>query len=660
MPRSFAATPAPLACRREGDLIIVENAYIRWEHDLAQGGELSGAFVKNGTNTNLLVAPQTTSLCTWVRGGWRQYHAYDTSHSPATDVELSTDDDGSATLRFASVCTDAEGETLLGVRVRHTIRFSPNGAATHTLEIEVDHDIDLGHVRIGTLALRDDFDRLAVRACSQASWAVELQNPCQWFDLVHAKSRTDLPAYRSRFLPLSMLFVKNGIEAIEMALGDDLASWDNLGTVFPGLAQGSVCEQRNPWRYEAVFAPLDSPRAGNIVKAGVHRIAYRLSLPFVRESIVPLALAGGLLKHGGPFEDRWPSADEFQTLADAGVELLRVHNDGDVYGNGIFWRDAAYPPYPPAEMAKMDKALADAAAAGIDVVPYFSCKEWHPDAAGFAAKGESCARRVVTGEKFMETFFGTSLFGIQMCLESDWWRVRRDTIDQVLSNHAFKGMYYDWCMGLECINADHGGGHRHWDNDRLLDLVEWSRARAGADGRLYLHMTNVPSLAIENLGDMILVEESEYFEIFPEMFTPQVHFLNIAPRSICVMIPRASETPGKMRALALAALLHHATLCIGGLKTAREALDLYRAHRADFEAFTHYRHHAAPGEGIASTGGSREVGMSVYWKDDAILGVLANLTPEPRHTAWTVTFNGRTYSGEADVPPLDLITFPIS
>ncbi len=653
-----------LQCAREGDVFAVWNGYIRWEHDLRRGGELSGAYVLNGMGENILAAPQFSALCPWVRGGWRQYHQYETRRAAAEDFSFARRPDGGIDVHFTSRLADADGNFLEGARVGHSVRYRMSGAADHEVRIALERDIDLGQVHVGSFSVRDDFDRLAVRPCSAAEWAVELQNPCVWTDLVHGKSRSDLPAYRSRFLPLSVLLLKSGVEAIEMAMGDDLGAWDGLGTDFPGLAQGSICEARDPWRYEVTFAPLDSPRAGNVVKAGLHAFRYRMSLPFVRRNIAPLALAGGLLKFNEPFEKRWPDAGELRALADYGVRLARVHNDGDAYGNGVFWRDASYPPYPPAEMARMDKALADADAAGIDVVPYFSCKEWHPDAAmaadnSFAAHGETCARRVVEGEKRMETFFGTSLFGVQMCLESEWWRIRRETIDEVLSRHAFRGMYYDWCMGLECINGAHGGGRRHWDNDRLLDLVEWSRARAGDGGRLYLHLTNVPSLAIENLGDMILVEESEYFEIFPEMFTPQVHFLNVAPRSICVMLPAEGRTPGKMRALALAALLHHATLCVNGLESSRAELDFYREHRADFDAFTRFNRHSAPGEGIVSTGGSREVGMSLYWRDGEALGLLANLTDTPRSAKWSVRLDGREACGEIEVPPLDFITFPV-
>ena len=664
MTREFDSESTKLQCARDGDVFAVWNDYVRWEHDLRRGGELSAAYVLNGTGKSLLAAPQFTALSPWVRGGWRQYRPYETRRAPARDFSFAQREDGGIDVRFSSRLADVGGEFLEGAYVEHSVRYRTSGAADHAVAIVLERDIDLGQIHVGSFAARDDFDRLAVRPCSAAAWAVELQNPCRWIDLVHGKSRSDLPAYRSRFLPLSVLLVKNGVEAIEMSLGDDLGAWDNLGTDFPGLAQGSVCEARAPWRYEVTFAPLDSPRAGNVVRAGRHAFGYSMSLPFVRRNLVPLSLAGGFLKHDVPFAKRWPEADELRALSDFGVRLARVHNDGDAFGNGIFWRDASYPPYPPDEMARMDKALADAAAAGIDMVPYFSCKEWHPDAImsaqnSYAAHGETCARRVVEGEKRMETFFGTSLFGVQMCLESEWGRIRRETIDEVLSKHAFRGMYYDWCMGQECINDAHGGGRRHWDNDRLLDLVEWSRARVGDSGRLYLHLTNVPSLAIENLGDMILVEESEYYEIFPEMFTPQVHFLNVAPRSICVMLPAEERTPQKMRALALAALLHHATLCIGGLDASRDVLEFYRAHRADFEAFTRFSRHSAPGEGIVSTGGSRDVGMSLYWRDGEALGLLANLTDKPQRAKWSVTLDGREASGETEVPPLDFVTFPV-
>ena len=637
--------------------LVIENAFVRWEHDPAAGGELSGAYVLNGTARNILTKPQFTALCPWLRNGWRSYHSFETRRAAAEEFSFSARDDGGVDVRFASRFVDADGKALDGARVVHTVRYRASGAADHAVEIVLDRDIDLGQVHVGSFAVRDDFDRLGVRPCSTMSWLLEHQNPCIWANLVHAKS---LPAYKSHFLPLSVLFLKSGVEAVEMALGDNLAAWDCVGTEIPGLAQGIVFGASDPWRYEAVFAPLDSPRAGNILKAGSHRFTYRMSLPYVKRKIVPLEIAGALLKKSDTPAGRWPAEDEIRAMVADGVALQRLHNDGDSRGDGIFWRDAGYPPYPPDEMANMDACLAAAGRAGADVVPYFSCKEWHPETADFAEKADRCARRVVPGERFLENRYGKTIFGMQMCLESDWYETRRRTIEQALDNHAFNGVYYDWCMGLECINGSHGNGGRHWDNDRHLALMEWSRAKVGRDGRMYLHMTHVPSLAVENLGDMILVEEIGYTEIFPEMFTPQVHFLNIAPRSICIMLPRASMTRENMVALALAALLHHATLCVGYGEPSRHALDFYRAHRADLDALADYERHAAPGEGVASTGGSRDVGMSVYWTASRATGLLANLTTEPRTARWTVDLgDGRKFAGETEVPALDFVLVPL-
>lgn len=649
---------SPYSATRKGSLLLIENEFVRWAHDLDKGGELAEATVKNGSGKNLLAAPQSSALCTWVRGGWRTYRHYETSNCKASSFECKTLPEGDVRLFFSSPLADADGAVLEGALARHEVLYKTNGAAHHSVAFSLDRDMDLGHIRIGTLSLANDFNRLAVRPCSMASWAPEMQNPCQWIELKHSMSRTDLPAYRSRFLPLSMLFLKTGVEAIEISISDDLSKWDNVATSAAGLAQGSVCELRDPWRYEAVLAPLDSPRPGNILCKGEHSFGYRVSLPFVRERIIPLKLAGSFLKIDEPFERRWPDRDEIQRQTGAGVEIQRIHNDGDYCGNGIFWRDGAYPPYPAGEMEKMDRAVRDCLDSGAKIVPYFSCKEWHPEALDFASfgeKAEKCARQAVEGEKMMETFYGTSLFGMVMCLESEWYSIRLESIKKTLEEHPFSGVYFDWCMGLECINAGHGP-KRHWDNDRLLALVEESRRLAGDGGAIYLHMTNVPSLAAENLGDMILVEESEYFEIFPEMFTPQVHFLNVAPHSVCIMLPPKESTGGKLRALAIAALLHHATLCLGYDKTSASILPFYREKEDTLKRLSRYRRHAAPGEGVTSTSAPRETGVSIYWTDDEALAIVANLSDCERTVEWTADLGGgRRYSGKTTVGAVDFI-----
>ncbi|MEG2076261.1 MAG: DUF6259 domain-containing protein, partial [Victivallaceae bacterium] len=627
-----------------------ENEFVKWMHDLSRGGELSAAIVKNGSNSNLLPHPQSTSAGPWIRGGWRQYAMYETIFDQAVDFNCETLNNGVIKIAFASGLKNKDGEALAGVTVLHSVEYHPSGAADHTVTLDLDIDLDLGHIRIGTLSVTNQINNLAVRPCAATGWAAELQNPCQWIRLENSKSRSDLPAYRSRFLPLSVLLMRNGVEGIEMALGDDLGAWDSIGTDAPGFQQGAVYEVPRKQLYEAVFAPLDSPRAGNIVKAGKYVFKYRLTLPYVKKNIVPLECASTFLRNDAVFEKRWPQVAELKKAKANGFDLLRLHNDGDKYSNGIFWRDTDYPPYPSAEMAKMDAALSAAKKIGISVVPYFSVKEYHPETAGFDRDGENFARMVKPGEKFMENFFGTSLFGMQMCLESSWYETRRKTIAKTLENHDFNGLYFDWCMGLECINPAHNGGRRHWDNDRLLDLMTWSRNKAGRNGRLYLHMTNVPSLAIENMGDMILTEESEYREIFPEMFTPHVHFMNIAPRSICVMLFGDDLTDKNIRRLAMAALLHHATLCTMD----NGAAEFYAENRQIFDSFTTYERHYAPGEGVTETF-SREVGMSLYVKGNHGLALLANFSDSTQNVEWRIKLNGRITTGTSEIAPCDFL-----
>lgn len=643
--RSYHAEVDEFDFVEKDGLLFVENRFVRWAHDPLRGGELVEAVVKNGRNENLLRDAQSSSLGKYLKGTWRQNRHYATSNSTSSTFSFKKEN-GTCRVEFSSELKDDAGETFDDVMVHHSVEYHSCGSAEHCVTLELSSDAcDLGQIRIGTLYLSNTLNTLAVRPSAMANWAIELQEPCHWIKLEHAKSRLDLPAYRSRFLPLSMLLAESGVEGIEIALGDDLAAWENVACDLPGMCQGSVYESRNLTCYEVVLAVLESPREGNVLKKGKYSFRYRMALPFVKKKIVPVMTSGSFLRTSRPFAERWHTDESLKRLSDLGVGLMKLHNDGDYADNGIFWRDADYPPYNEPEMKNMNSSLEIAKKYGIDVVPYFSVKEYHSDAPGFDADAESFARRVIPDEKFLTNFFGKSLFGMQMCLESAWYDRRRETIAHVLENHAFNGMYYDWCMGLECINSSHCNGHHHWDNDRLTHLLEWSRAKAGANGRLFLHLTNVPSLAIENMGDLILTEESEYTEIFPEMFTPHVHFLNIAPRMICVMIPIDDEV--KRKGLLLAALLHHATLC----SDSEEVLEFYQANAEFFNRTCDYIRHWAPGEN-RTWSVNPKIGISVYWKSDKIMIVAANLSNTLEKTKWRVNVPAFDETGEIEIEPL--------
>ena len=241
----------------------------------------------------------------------------------------------------------------------------------------------------------------------------------------------------------------------------------------------------------------------------------------------------------------------------------------------------------------------------------------HPDSPDYPANCLKWGRRALRSARVRTN--GT--FGSVMCLCTDWRKKRRESIKEVLSKHAFDGIYYDWCAGLECDNAAHGTGP-HWDNEELLEHIKWTVREFARTPERDLHVTYVASLAVENAATMIITEEQGFPDPGPEMFTPHVHFLNVAPRQICSMIRNA--TPVQLRQEAMAALLHHATVS----SLAQPIVDFYAS--LDFlDEVGEYTRHTAPGEGLAFSS-DPEVGVSVYWNDAKALIVAANFSETPK------------------------------
>ena len=593
----FKSYPSEYRSTCDGGRVVFENEYTRWEHDLARGGELAAAYVRNGTGTNLLASPQKVAVGILENGS---YHTYSSTAFPPDEYQL----DGAA-LNLTQRLGDGDGNELPGVTLKHRVQYHPWGYAVHTVRLHCGRRIEpVGQIQVGSFTASAGFDRCAVREA-----LVESGNPVygnsvrKWFPMTGGRSREDAPVYRSRWLPVDVLLLRRGIEGIEFSLGDDLSAWD-CGDCIPQGRQLFFVGYNRTDGYEVRFCPADSLREGQFL-AGTRSFTYSMALPHVRKNIVPLRVgSGGLLRFSRHFEQCWPTGADFAQWKQAGVTLMRLHNDGDIWHNGIFWRDASYPPYPPDEMRKMNECLSEAARAGIGVVPYFSVKEFHPEAEGFSDNAENWARRIDDGG-MLTNDFGDSIFGAQMCLKTGWAEKRHATIDQTLSGHRFNGIYFDWCTGSECVNPAHGNGGRHWDNDALQELLEWSRRRVSPDGEVYLHLTHTPNLKAENLGTLLLTEECPYAGISPEMFTPHVHFLNIAPRQICDMLGEKASDPDRKK-LAMCAMLHHAAVS----SVHPVYLEFFgRMHRTDFSQFTR---HTAPGEGVVFAD-LPETGISAYW-----------------------------------------------
>lgn len=617
---------SPYKIRKTANLIYVENEYTSWCHDLSKGGELTEAIVKHGSNANIIATPQRTTLGIIEKD---QYHQYSSARLPAESVRIKENVD-LCELTFVQTPADSDGKTLQGVSIEHKVSYSPWGYGVHSVDLRCSEKIEeIGQMQVGTFGVKTSVDYCAIREQNVSTDSLRGFNPVRkWIPLTGGKTKNDMPVFLSHWAPLSVLMLERGMDGIEFCLGDKLGDWENIGRKKPGWQQTYIAYDKELSCYEVRICPLDAFFNGQFLEGNYH-FEFRMALPHVREYILPLRQCRNAPYRENEFENRWPTESDIKDWQSSGLSMVRVHNDGDTFGNGIFWRDAAYPPYPDGEMKKMEKFLKDASDAGISVVPYFSMKEFHPDVDGFKENADKWMRLAETDGELIMNHTKHGVFGAQMCLKSNWKQKRKESIDKTLSSHNFSGMYYDWCCGYECFNPEHTADKmHHWDQSELQILLEWSRKRFAFDGELFLHLTATPNLAAENIATMIITEESGYAQLTPFMFTPHVSFLNIAPRQICNMLG-SKKTDSDIRKLALCALLHHATV---------DSIDNNFYSEAPRDELTQYKRHSAPGEGKCFTS-DNDAGISIYWNEKSILVFFANISEKPLTAEWRIDHN---------------------
>ncbi|MBP5300555.1 MAG: hypothetical protein J6Y80_04040 [Victivallales bacterium] len=465
---AFVPQPQPVARQADepGGTISYGNEYIRWEHE-ARTGRLVGAYVLNDSPENLLAAPLGFQVA--VENGDGETELYENCGEPS-----SLDFGENEVAMTYKLCRNGHPDATLPLTVTHTIRYGEWGEATHHVHVEpagrIARLLRLSPVVLTTTDKFDTCGAREMRVCGTDKWA--LSGVADWTSLRNESAEP----YRCARVPLYLLLFKRGGAGIEFCLGSDLAQWEALGPRQNGILRRD--EQRHA--FEFTVSPFDSVAPRDLDSA--LDFDFRLTLPFVRPKMAPLRAAVSLLYFNRGAEHRWPTDEDLQELQAGGVSLMRLHNDCDFLHDGIFWRDAVYPPYPEAEMAKMDDCIARAAKFGLRVVPYFSMKEMHPEARWFAEHGLEWAKlNDPNGSVWVTGWTGGLVFGGVMCLKSGWLEVRKATIAEALKNHGFKGIYFDWCAAIECASTRHCDRH-HWDIDEQIELLRWANALKGPDG----------------------------------------------------------------------------------------------------------------------------------------------------------------------------------
>ena len=173
---------------------------------------------------------------------------------------------------------------------------------------------------------------------------------------------------------------------------------------------------------------------------------------------------------------------------------------------------------------------------GVEVLEWFAAddlSQWDYQMCGQTGTShcELSASTDPLGSPYQGNLRSNFFYGALMCLKSGWADYCILSVDRVLKQHAFDGVYYDWNLAMYCNNPLHVGAQTngvagakrvgslassptgHWDLDEFLEMVAWTRQRVGPHGMLLLHNTLVPMFATENFANRVVGMEFTYGQL---------------------------------------------------------------------------------------------------------------------------------------------------
>lgn len=625
--------------------LTLSTPYYAVTHDLKRGGAISRIAYRHGRADNLLVQPVETSVQLDDPNAAAPYSGPESlplfnDVSDASPVVAHRSADGAEIVTVRCRLLDKNGRDS-GVSTETTYAFRWGYIKIHKEVLFPAAPLRIKNLAILSTALHPSLSEYGYRNGVQErvfanlwSWRSEI---IQWRQMRPGRQLDNF--LQTRHLPRYLVFANPGVEGLEWFVGDDLSQWDFQMTGQPGTSFGHVSTTRNPLGVAVSLYPVNLYK-GSVAVQGAYAFDYYLGMPILEGHAFNPWLNQRVAVNGGT----WVSEEEIKKWAESGINIVTLHNDGPSR-DGLFWRDGAYPPYPPEEMEKMDRVIELCHEYGIKIAPYFSNHELFGTVEEFLKHGRDWMRIVDDT--------GTNIdwrYGYYMCLKSGWLDFFKLCVDRVLKNHKFDGVYYDWNLALYCNNPLHVGkssngvpGDKglgalalspsgHWDQDELLDLVEWTRRRVGPDGLVLLHNTLVPMFATENFADYVVGMEFGYSlvsESFPKLRDLPLEWNFVGARS------RAAISGGIIDSRAPRRLHQH--MALSGLLTGvapwratPEALSLFRllGPLGDLER---YRFADWRNEAVRLEDG--ECASAVYSRVGESFVILGNFGPEPRTVA---------------------------
>ncbi|MCW5980404.1 MAG: hypothetical protein KIT09_20140 [Bryobacteraceae bacterium] len=633
--------------------LTVATRYYAFEHDLKRGGAIARIQLTHGRASNLLVRPieSTVQLASEPGRLANEREAprkltFSDLNDPSPSVTAQPSGAFPKVVVEASL-RDEKGQES-GVKSRTTYDYRWGYVRIHKELLFGDKPIRTRHVRaLSTVldpSLSDYGYRPGIRELMDSDLFSWRHGQIREWGKIRPGTHFDLPL-RTRQLPRYVVFANQGIEGIEWFMSDDLYQWDYQMTGRPGAGQFEAAPSTNPLGIELSIYPMilssryELPKGGAAPLKGNYAFDYYIGVPILEGH----AYNPWLNKSYAVNRGQWVSEDQIRRNAEDGIATMHLHNDGDHHRDGMFWRDGSYPPYPPGEMKKMDGVIATIQKYGMKTAPYFSHHELHQSTEEFKKHGEEWGRVVDDQANLRPNFY----YGAHMCLKSGWFDFMKFSIDRVLKNHKFDGVYYDWNLAMFCNNPRHvgktcNGVHgdngevaisetAHWDMDELLGLVEWTRQRVGPDGVVILHNTLAPMFATENFANYVVGMEFSYGRLStgvprPNELPLEWNFAGARPRAVIGYGTIAREAPPRLHKLhAITTLM----TSVAPWPASDEAIDLYKMLRPlgnlEQYQFEDYRNEAIRAD-------SRDVISAVYSKPGEAYVLLANVSAETAMT----------------------------
>ena len=479
--------------------IRVSTAAWKVEHSKAHGGAWNSIIFKHGSGKNLLRSAVSSAL-RFVRPDPQSesgiYSAFCEHLDSSARLSIENGSDFVAVVAEGAY-RDESGKGI-PVGFRRRTEYRSHGLVWTTLDIMSESGCDdVVEVRALDLPLRPGLSDCYVRFHPTQAGGSDLLGGRAWYEL----SKSGGTPFLSRYTPLQILCFERGVEGIEIFPQSELAQWDCAFK--PDIGLGLYMVTHDPLGTTIELDPYCMAfRRMKLKVQGTTALRLGIGLPEIK----PRAQTHNTIFHAQT-GSRWASDEEIAHLAESGVKLIRFHND--YREDGPFWHDGVYPPYNEAGMRELRRVIDTAHRHGMKIIPYVSLKELHPDAPAYQTHSREWMHMAAPSLDIVHTWVGSGEYGGLMCMKSGWLDFCKQSVDKILSDLPWDGLYFDWTTFHPCCHPGHGRGPYHTDIEGFLDFLKYCRDRVGAAGMIVIHASGEPSIIAENIADLIFVSNDQ-------------------------------------------------------------------------------------------------------------------------------------------------------